>query len=236
MRTPQEAYDEADDRIYRGPVGLISTFVCAYGDCGALAVHRWGVVDGLLTRATSTRDAVRVVSKSPLVVLSRCEACEREAIFVDGRLVVPEANFAPAAPTDLPQELADDFEEARRILPVSPRGAAALLRLLVQKLLPLLGAAPGDINRMIGELVANGTISSKIQQALDSVRIIGNEAVHPGTMDLKDDEATAISLFKLICYIVEKAITEPKEIDAIYAGLPAGKLAGIVNRDSSGGN
>lgn len=160
-----------------------------------------------------------------------CEACRKEVLFFDGRMLYPAESEAPAPAADMPEEVLDDFEEARRVLPVSPRGAAALLRLLVQKLLPLLGATDGDINSMIGELVASNVISSKIQKALDSVRVIGNEAVHPGTMDLKDDEATAVSLFNLINYIVEKAITEPKEIDAIYAGLPAGKLAGIVNRD-----
>ncbi|QOT71601.1 DUF4145 domain-containing protein [Sphingobium fuliginis] len=157
----------------------------------------------------------------------------KEVIFIDGRLHVPNESEAPAPPSDLPSDLAEDYEEARRVLPVSPRGAAALLRLLVQKLLPLIGADEDDINKMIGQLVKNGVINPKIQQALDSVRVIGNEAVHPGTMDLKDDSATAFSLFNLINYIVEKAITEPKEIDAIYAGLPAGKLAGIINRDKS---
>jgi hypothetical protein len=167
------------------------------------------------------------------LVGARCEACSKEVLFFDGRLIYPEESEAPLPAADLPAEVVDDFAEARRVLRVSPRGAAALLRLLVQKLLPLLGAKDGDINSMIGELVLNGVISPKIQKALDSVRVIGNEAVHPGTMDLKDDEATAVSLFNLINYIVEKAITEPKEIDAIYAGLPPGKLAGIVTRDKN---
>ncbi|WP_267433829.1 DUF4145 domain-containing protein [Sphingomonas sp. GM_Shp_1] len=127
--------------------------------------------------------------------------------------------------------MVDDYEEARQVLPLSPRGAAALLRLIVQKLLPIIGAKEDDINRMIGELVEKGTISTAIQQALDSVRVIGNEAVHPGTMDLKDDQNTAVSLFRLINFIVEKAISEPKEVAAIFQGLPPGKLAGIANRD-----
>ncbi|KQM23137.1 hypothetical protein ASE73_02620 [Sphingomonas sp. Leaf24] len=148
-------------------------------------------------------------------------------------MILPAVSQAPAPSPDLPSELAEDFEEARSILPLSPRGAAALLRLIVQKLLPLIGAQEDDINKMIGELVRKGTISSAIQQALDSVRVIGNEAVHPGVMDLKDDQNTAVSLFKLVNFIVEKAITEPKEVAAIFAGLPPSKLAGIANRDKA---
>ncbi|WP_324695493.1 DUF4145 domain-containing protein [Novosphingobium sp. RL4] len=133
----------------------------------------------------------------------------------------------------MPVEVLEDFEEARRIHALSPRGAAALLRLVVQKLCPILGSDKKDINPAIGELVEKGIITGALQQALDSVRVIGNEAVHPGELNLKDDAVTVHSLFKLINFIIEKAITEPKAIDAIYQSLPAGKLAGIAARDKS---
>lgn len=212
------------------PIGPTSGFVCPYPDCRLFAVHHWGTAESLTVQLGRNSSTQRMVG-STLIVCSRCEACTQEIVFVDGRMVQPEVSEAPAPANDLPAELADDYEEAQRVLPVSPRGSAALLRLLVQKLLPLIGAQQDDINKMIGELVQKGTISKAIQQALDSVRVIGNEAVHPGTMDLKDDRQTAASLFNLINFIVEKAITEPKEVDAIFAGLPSGKLAGIVNRD-----
>jgi hypothetical protein len=132
---------------------------------------------------------------------------------------------------DMPQAIWPEWREAEQILQDSPRGSAALLRLAVQKLLPVLGAKPDDINKMIGELVASGTISKTLQQALDVLRVIGNEAVHPGTIDLNDDRPTAVSLFSLINVIVEKAITEPRQVDELYAKLPPGKLEGIQQRD-----
>lgn len=132
----------------------------------------------------------------------------------------------------MPAEIVSDYLEAGQILSRSPRGAAALLRLAIQKLCPLLGATKKDINAAIGELVSQGTITTSIQQALDSVRVIGNEAVHPGQMDLKDDADTAASLFRLLNFIVEKAITEPKQVASIFAGLPPSKLAAIAERDA----
>lgn len=212
------------------PTISVSTFTCPHSNCRAVALHRWGYVPGVNV-VNGSNGYRQLAADAPPIVCAVCEACLQEVIFIGGRLHVPNESEAPGAPIDLPPDLASDYEEARRVLSVSPRGAAALLRLLVQKLLPLIGADEDDINKMIGQLVRMGVINPKIQQALDSVRVIGNEAVHPGTMDLKDDSATAMSLFHLINYIVEKAITEPKEIDAIYAGLPAGKLAGIVSRD-----
>jgi len=63
------------------------------------------------------------------------------------------------------------------------------------------------------------------------VRVIGNEAVHPGVIDLKDDRDTANKLFKLVKFIAEKMITEPREIEELYNSLPEDKLKGIKDRD-----
>jgi hypothetical protein len=64
------------------------------------------------------------------------------------------------------------------------------------------------------------------------VRVIGNNAVHPGELDLKDDQQTATSLFGPINIIAETMITQPKEIDAMYQKLPAGPKAAIEDRDA----
>lgn len=169
----------------------------------------------------------------PPVNFSRCEACNREAIYIDGKIVLPGETDAPPPAVDLPQDCVDDYEEARAILPQSPRGTAALLRLVIQKLLPSLGATKTAIDAAIGELVKGGKIKTQIQQALDTVRVIGNESVHPGEMDLKDDRETALALFRIINLIVETEITEPKRLNALYASLPKSKLDGIAKRDSN---
>lgn len=213
------------------PLGEASAFVCAH--CGAFAQHLWGVTTQLYVDLGDSHFRQRYVSSTSLITFAQCQVCQRETIFVGGRIVYPEHSDAPSPAPDTPPEVFDDFEEARQIYGKSPRGAAALLRLCIQKLCPLLGAQAPDINRAIGELVAAGTISPAVQQALDSVRVIGNEAVHPGTMDLKDDRQTARSLFNLVNFIVEKGITEPKQIAEIYGGLPPSKLAGIVARDAN---
>jgi len=86
---------------------------------------------------------------------------------------------------DLPDELFRDFDEAREIVDGSLRGAAALLRLVIRKLCAHLGEKGKDINADIASLVAKG-LNPLVQKALDVVRVIGNEAVHPGTIDLRD--------------------------------------------------
>lgn len=209
----------------------VSAFVCPYPGCGTYAAHAWGVVRSVSTPAVGQRAwSARSLSHSPQLWVAKCCVCHQEVVFFDDRLVWPISSEAPAPNADMPRDVAADFEEARQIHLASPRGAAALLRLALQKLCADLDV-PGDINQAIGKLVAQGRISEVIQQALDALRVIGNEAVHPGTLDLKDDQETAIRLFKLLNFIVEKTISEPKQIADIYGKLPPNKLKGIVDRD-----
>lgn len=130
------------------------------------------------------------------------------------RLIYPPTLAGPQPHSDLPPALAADFEEARRIVDLSPRGAAALLRLLVQKLCIELGEKGQRIDDDIASLVTKG-LDESVQQALDAVRVIGNEAVHPGQMDLRDDRDTAIVLFDLVNDITAQTITRRRRAQAI---------------------
>lgn len=145
-------------------------------------------------------------------------------------MVFPD--FAGIEPpnTDMGKEIIADYTEAASILQKSPRGAAALLRLAVQKLCNQLGEPGKDVNTDIGALVSKG-LSKTIQQALDALRVIGNESVHPGQIDLRDKPETAKALFKILNKIAETMVTEPKEIKAIYDSLPEEKKKQIENRD-----
>lgn len=166
------------------------------------------------------------------VHLSSCFVCEKVAVWVDGRVRFPAANAEVAeANSDLPADIRRDYAEAAEVALASPRAAAALLRLAIQKLCSHLVERDGDINEMIGELVKRG-LNPLIQQALDVVRVIGNEAVHPGELNLRDDKMTATQLFGLVNLIAEAMITQPKHVMALYGSLPPTKLAGIEQRNA----
>ena len=162
---------------------------------------------------------------------SRCYVCSEMAIWVHEKMIYPRAMGGEQANPDLPPEIRADFDEARSILDLSPRGAAALLRLCVQKLCAHLGERGKNIDDDIASLVGKG-LAPGIQQALDAVRIIGNEAVHPGTMDLKDDRATASELFSILNFIADEMLSKPAKLQAIYAKLPADKLKGVAQRNA----
>ena len=92
---------------------------------------------------------------------------------------------------------------------------------------------PGkNLNDDIAALVKKG-LDERLQKALDVVRVVGNNAVHPGEIDLKDDKAIAVELFRLVNLIVETMIAVPKRIDEMYGDLPPGALAAIDKRDGT---
>jgi Domain of unknown function (DUF4145) len=162
--------------------------------------------------------------------LSRCFDCNRMAVWVHDRLIFPSTKSGVLPNPDLLDDALRDFEEAREIVNASPRGAAALLRLCVQKLCKHLGGTGKDLDDDIASLVKQG-LNPTIQKSLDIVRVIGNEAVHPGVLDLKDDRNTALRLFELINSIVDQMISHPKVVSALYEKLPEGKRKRIEERD-----
>jgi len=149
---------------------------------------------------------------------------------VNDNLVYPDATQAPPPNPDLPEDIRSDYEEASSIIGKSPRGAAALLRLCIQKLCKHLGESGKNINNDIAALVKKG-LNPSIQKSLDIVRVIGNEAVHPGTIDLKDNSEIAVALCKLVNVIADAMITQPKMIEGLYSSLPHEKKQQIEERD-----
>lgn len=173
----------------------------------------------------------RQYTKITDVAFARCFHCDKESIWVGDRLVFPRTTQVAPPNSDLPENIKADYTEASLIVVDSPRGAAALLRLCIQKLCKHLGESGKNINDDIASLVKKG-LSPKIQKSLDVVRVIGNEAVHPGSIDLNDQPETAIRLFELINIIAEIMISHPKMIDSIYKNLPEEKLSHIEKRDN----
>lgn len=212
------------NKEYTPPCYLKENFHCPHADCGAFAHVNW-------------------VSMAHNVVVSLCDSCRKPAIWrtwtVDtgeayvsyqGEMVYPAIVAAPFHHPDLPEHIWQDYEEARVVCAASPRAAAALLRLCLQKLCHHLLGKEGDINSQIGELVALG-LPRRAQQAFDAIRVMGNESVHPGTINLNDTPELVYSLFRLLNLIVQTCITGPREAEDMFNLLPENKRKGIEARD-----
>ena len=76
--------------------------------------------------------------------MSCCFNCDEVALWVNDRLMWPQRGEAQIPNPDLPGDVRGDYDEASTILDPSPRGAAALLRLAIQKLCKHLAAIIHD--------------------------------------------------------------------------------------------
>ncbi|MBI2084298.1 MAG: DUF4145 domain-containing protein [Candidatus Aenigmarchaeota archaeon] len=159
-----------------------------------------------------------------------CEHCKEFSLWLNGEIVYPELTSISPPNEDLSESIKQDYLEAGSIVNKSPRGAAALLRLSIEKLVNQLESNGKDLNEKIGLLVDRG-LPTEIQQSLDILRVIGNNAVHPGQLDLKDDIKTATRLFEIVNIIAQDRITNPKQIKEIYSKLPKETLESIKKRD-----
>jgi len=147
-------------------------------------------------------------------------------------MVVPDETPIEIPHQDLPSDCIPEYMEARSIFSRSPRSSAALLRLCIQKLLPHLGETGRNINDDIKSLVSKG-LPILVQKALDYCRVVGNNAVHPGEIDLNDTPEIAQNLFQMINFIVQNRITGPKEIEDLYNQLPQDSRDAIDKRDKN---
>jgi hypothetical protein len=206
---------------YTPPQKDKSAFHCP--QCRAFANHIWYSAIGVHHGSQLQMPGWRV---------SQCTHCSSMTVWQGDNMIYPDSSLAPLANPDLPSDIVADFEEARSIVQRSPRGAAALFRLCIQKLCVHLGESGKNTNADIASLVKKG-LNPKVQKSLDIVRVIGNESVHPGTIDLRDQPQTAVQLATLINMIADAMITQPKLVDELYSGLPEAKREEIKKRDGT---
>ncbi|WP_414893832.1 DUF4145 domain-containing protein [Pseudomonas sp. IT-232MI5] len=206
---------------YHPPVYQAQRFTCPH--CMAFSSMSWQPLNS---------------GKYPLkiTVMAVCQGCDRYSlwvptkdsagysltIFTDYTIAYPSVSQAPVPEENMPDDIKIDFEEARQVFGKSPRAAAALLRLCVQKLCQELLGKKGDIHKQIGELVAKG-LPPRVLRAFDTIRIFGNESVHPGAVNLNDTPDIALALFSLLNMAVRHCITEERELEAIRALTPEAK-------------
>jgi hypothetical protein len=207
---------------YFSPEFNSTKFTCPH--CQVVAAQHWFDI--------YYNQASRGMQKIDTWRRSRCSHCGGESYWYQERMIVPTS--APVEPMhpDLPESCRPEYDEARDIVSRSPRAAAALIRLALQKLMPILGESGDNINADIGSLVTKG-LPPEIQQALDYCRVVGNNAVHPGEIDLNDTPEIAHNLFSMLNFIVEDRISRPKRVANLYGKLPEAARAAVAKRDSN---
>lgn len=210
---------------YIAPDRNLDSFTCPH--CQTLSLMRFGLYhfSDEVNLSSNT-----ITENQNIFHIARCYNCRKKIVWIDNEYIYPNIVAEEVNP-DLPESVKQLYNEAGLIYNLSPRAACALLRLAIEKLCHELGETADKINDNIAALVKKG-LSPKVQKALDLVRVVGNNAVHPGKIAFDvDDITTAKSLMRLVNMIGQIMITDPKDIDNMYSQLPESTKKSIERRD-----
>jgi hypothetical protein len=208
--------------FYTPPKYLASNFHCA--NCGVYAPQRW------LTMYTRLEGAEDIEVEG--FGLSHCEHCDKLAVWHGSELVFPIINRVPPPNPDLNPFIQEDYNEAAKILTLSPKISAVLLRIVIRKICKQLGEPGNNIDNDIASLVKKG-LDPKLQRAMNLLRVTGTNAVHPGEIDRRDDIDTARNLFEIINLIAHQMITYPQSINQLYRSLGESVINAFEERQSA---
>lgn len=233
---------------FQGPAFASNLFVCPH--CNGYTQHTWHAVHRNNVKFILREDSAfakllpyqhpdyqpqytGVNQRAyPRIYISECTHCKQIIIWYNFKIIYPITGIAASPNNYMPNEVKELYNEAASVCTLSPRSAAALLRLALQILLKALGGEGKNINDDIAKLTKVGVLKDEIKTACDILRVIGNNAVHPGQIDIKDDTEITNSLFGLLNLIVSETLERKAKIDSLYSLLPEGTKAAIAKRDS----
>jgi hypothetical protein len=85
----------------------------------------------------------------------------------------------------------------------SPRGATALMRVCIQKLLPLLKQDGKNLEDSMSSLVRKG-LEVEIQQTMEVLQVLRNDPVQPTSLDTQEDKEMALRFVDSLKAILER--------------------------------
>ena len=188
--------------------------------CGTYAHMTWSRLSNSVRSSDYHESLCSYCSKPSLWRVNEYSTTQFGKRPKETELLFPDNGLAALPEHDMPEDVKADYVEAARIFSKSPRGSAALLRLALQKLCKHLGEEGKNINTDIRNLAANNILPPLVVKVADTVRITGNNAVHPGEMSNEDFDYVASKMFDLLNFIVKKGISEPKELEDLYNLTP----------------
>ena len=163
------------------------------------------------------------------VSISYCFNCNEMCLWVYDQLVWPRREGCPEPKLHAPPSVRRESEEASQTLEASPRGAAALLRIAIEKLCKELGVSGETLKDDI-ELFVREDVDARVQKVLDAAQILESNAMRPGQIGLGEDRATAETLSGLVNLICEKMIMEPRHLQEVYTKVREGARTAMEQR------
>lgn len=149
--------------------------------CGAFSNQEWLLADVMDKKQAQFGGKRIMKGEISEFAFSKCVHCKKISVWgVEKKnLVYPRTNTRVFDLTEIPKDLADDYEEACLVLGDSPKASAALSRRCLQAVLREQGFSDKSLYKEIQGAIDSGKFPSHISDSLDAIRNIGNFAAHP---------------------------------------------------------
>src|SRR6202047_692475 len=133
--------------------------------------------------------------------ISNCHSCNGFSLWVGGLLVFPTKI------DKTPELVEEDLEEAAAILNEFPRGATALMRVCIQKLVPLLQDSGKELNQRVSSLVRKG-LEMEMQQAMDVLQVLRSDPVQLSQLESQADKETTLRFLDSLKEVLERRMSQ----------------------------
>lgn len=170
------------------------------------------------------------LSDAIAVEFAVCPACEKTSIRIEGagrEVQGIKLNFHPSStakqfPSYIPSAILQDYEEACKIVNLSPKASATLSRRCLQGMIRNYWGVTGKKNLYEEIDAIQNEIDPQVSKVLSGVRQIGNIGAHMEKdidliIDIDPGEAT--QLIKLIEYLMEQWYIKRHETDEMLKSI-----------------
>lgn len=182
------------DSLYLNMI-VKETILCPY--CGTMVNNSWSTT-GLFEREDDEDDLENDEYIGKQIWYTDCVNCYKLVIrIIHGEFYFKGSGYftktkiksdwmvypsikSEASTEFIPNELANDYNEAVKVLPISPKSSAALTRRILQTIFrDYYSIKERTLDSEINKFISLPDIPSHLSDAVDAVRTIGNIAAHP---------------------------------------------------------
>jgi len=215
--------------------------------CGVLAQQKWypllydpgGWIDHISKKAhvismmerysSNANELLAKVSQLPLYLsqvtdsqknylsIAFCQHCSGFTLWLGDAMIYPLVGEAPPPHEEMPPQIRKLYEEARGVLPASPRASAALLRVALEGLLEEAGYRQERLADRLEKAREDGKLSADTYKLAETLRYAGNAAAHyePWKIDPsqgEEDREMVKSLFAFVNEVTEELVAKPRRL------------------------
>jgi hypothetical protein len=159
-----------------------------------------------------------VIESKNYLDIAFCQHCSRFTLWLGDAMIYPLVGEAPPPHEEMPPQICKLYEEARGVLPASPRASAALLRVALEGLLEEAGYRQERLADRLEKAREDGKLSADTYKLAEVLRYAGNAAAHyePWKIDPsqgEEDREMVRNLFAFVNEVTEELVAKPRRLE-----------------------